>query len=308
MLNIKNILKIGIGTWGIGGFAERNPQNDDKKQIDALIHMLNSGLNFVEANLWYSQGKSVELLATALRNSNVKRENIFICQAVYIKNGDFETAEREVLSALKIFDTNYIDTFQFTGSVFNEFGFERCVKFVEKMIVNKTFRYTSITNENLELLKNYHKVFGEKLFSHEVCFNFEVRENEKLGMIPYADKNKIKTVLYQPLRRNRTALRNWSLLIELSQKYNATQNQIILAWLISRGFLPLTKSENIDHIHKHIEAINIKLDKLDINKLNNFTVPNYKSPKIDWNKSGDGIDVSQLSNVFDEEYNKQNGL
>lgn len=95
MVNIKDLSKIGIGTWGIGGFAERNPQNDDKKQIEALIYMLNKGLNFVEANLWYSQGKAVELLATALRNSNVKREDLFICQAVYIKNGDFETAERE---------------------------------------------------------------------------------------------------------------------------------------------------------------------------------------------------------------------
>lgn len=173
------------------------------------------------------------------------------------------------------------------------------------MLANKTFRFTSITNENLELLKNYHKIFGGKLFSHEVCFNFEVRENEKLGMIPYANENNIKTILYQPLRRNRTAQRNWSILVELSKKYNATQNQIILAWLMSRGYLPLTKSEEINHIDEHIDAINIKLDKVDIDKLNNFEVSNYISPKIDWDKSGEGIDVSQLSNVFDEEYDRQ---
>ena len=34
---------------------------------------------------------------------------------------------------------------------------------------------------------------------------------------------------YQPLRRNRTANRNYPLLIELSNKYNKTQNQILFA-------------------------------------------------------------------------------
>jgi aryl-alcohol dehydrogenase-like predicted oxidoreductase len=95
MLNINQLSKLGIGTWGIGGFAEINLSNDDEKQISALVHMLNNGLNFVEANMWYSQGKSVDLLSKALKKSNKKREDIFICQAVYIKNGDFETAERE---------------------------------------------------------------------------------------------------------------------------------------------------------------------------------------------------------------------
>jgi len=95
MVNKKDLSKIGIGTWGIGGFADINPDNNDEKQIEALKYMLDSGFNFVEVNLWYSKGKSVELLAEALRRSNKKREDIFICQAVYIKNGDFETAKRE---------------------------------------------------------------------------------------------------------------------------------------------------------------------------------------------------------------------
>ncbi|MEK7168666.1 MAG: aldo/keto reductase [Patescibacteria group bacterium] len=95
MVNKNNLSKIGIGTWGIGGFAEIDPNNDDEKQVKAIKYMIDNGFNFVEANLWYSQGKSVELLSEALKQSSKKRDNIFICQAVYIKNGDFKTAERE---------------------------------------------------------------------------------------------------------------------------------------------------------------------------------------------------------------------
>ena len=174
------------------------------------------------------------------------------------------------------------------------------------MLSKNIFRYTSITNEDLDLFKKYHKYFGDRLFSHEVCYNFEVRENEKIGIIPYANQNNIKTVVYQPLRRNRTAIRNWPLLTELSKKYKFSQNQILLAWIVSKGLLPLTKSESIEHIDEHLNALKIKLDASDIESLNEFDIPNYITPEIDWKKSGNGIDVSQLSNIFDEEYDKQN--
>lgn len=96
MVNKKDLFPIGIGTWGVGGFAERNTNNNDEKQINAISHMFNSGMNFCEANLWYSQGLSAELLQKGLKHSNKKREDVFICQAVYIKNGGFKIAEREV--------------------------------------------------------------------------------------------------------------------------------------------------------------------------------------------------------------------
>lgn len=307
MISKDDLFPIGIGTWGIGGYVLKEPAMDLYKQEKAIIHMLNSGMNFVEANVWYSEGQSVETLAKAFKNSNKKREDVFICQAVYVKDGKFENVEKEVEKVLKLFDTDYVDTFQFTSSVFSNFGFDKCAKLVDKLLSQKTSRFASITNENRELLEKYHKHFGEKLFSHEVAYTFETRENEteENGPIQYATENNIKNVVYQPLRRNRTALRNWSVLVELSKKYKATQNQIILAWILSKGFLPLTKSETISHIEEHIKAIEIRLEKEDIQKLDGFKVNNYKSPKIDWTKSGNGIDVSQLPNVFDEEYDKQ---
>jgi len=158
------------------------------------------------------------------------------------------------------------------------------------------------------LLKRYKEYFGDKLFSHEVSYTFENRENEidNNGPINYANQNNIKTIVYQPLRRNRTALRNWPLLVELSNKYAVTQNQILLAWIVSKGFLPLTKSETISHIDEHIASLNIKLSNEDLQRLEDFRIQNYQVPQIDWYKTGNSLDVSQLPNVFDEEYDKQN--
>jgi len=284
MVSKKDLFPIGIGTWGIGGFAEKDPKADVAKQQKALTYMLNKGMNFVEANMWYSKGMAVDILSKAFKESTKKRDDVFICQAVYLKTNKLQDTESEVDKVLECFETDHIDTLEFTQSVFIEYQFSDVVKVIEDLLRKGKTRFTSITNENPELLEKYHRYFGDKLFSHEVCYNFEVRENEKLGTIPYAQTNDILTVVYQPLRRNRTANRNWHLLVELAEKY---------------------KAETPEHVDEHLASLNIKLDPEDIKRLNEFVVPNYKSPKIDWNKTGDGIDVSQLSNVFDEEYDKQ---
>lgn len=305
MIGKKDLFPIGIGTWGVGGFAEKDPKADLVKQQKTLTYMFDKGMNFVEANMWYSQGVAVEVLSKALKESTKKRDDIFICQAVYLKTNKLQDTENEVDMVLKQFDTDHVDTLEFTQSVFVQYPFADVARVIEDLLRKGKTRFTSITNENPELLEKYHRHFGDKLFSHEVCYNFEVRENEKLGTIPYAQANDILTVVYQPLRRNRTANRNWHLLVELSEKYHATQNQILLAWIVSKGFLPLTKSETIEHVDAHLASLKIQLDPEDIKRLSEFEVPNYKAPKIDWNKTGAGIDVSQLSNVFDEEYDKQ---
>ncbi len=305
MINRQDLSKIGIGTWGVGGYMERDNSVDEQKQVKAIAYMLNKGINLVEANDWYSQGYAVEILAKAIRESSVKREDIFVVQAVYLKNNTLNDVEAEVDKVMRILGTDYIDSLQFTSGVFLQYGFEEACEVIQKLLDSGKVRYTSITNENLDLLKKYHSKFGEKLFSHEVCYNFEVRVNETEGTIPYANENKILTVIYQPLRRNRTAGRNWPLLVELSKKYGKTQNQIVLSWLISKGYVPLTKSETLEHIDEHLEATTITIEADDLARMDNFTPPRYEPPVIDWNKSGVGVSVDQLSNVFDDDYDKQ---
>lgn len=307
MLQPQDIFKIGIGTWGIGGFMERDSSIDEGKQIDALAYMFNKGMNFAEANMWYSQGYSVEILARALKKSGKKREDIFICEAIYLKDDkDLNTSKREIDQVMELFETDYIDTLQFSAGSFDRASFEEITEWIDQLLADKKIRFTSITNEDLDLLKRYHEKYDSKLFSHEVVFNFEVRVNEELGIIPYAKSNNIKTVVYQPLRRNRTAQHNWEPIVKLASKYGKTQNQIILNWILSKGYLPLTKSENILYIDEHLDVLNFQMESADLEELNNFKIPNYNPPVIDWHKTGVGVTIDQVSNVFDALYKEQN--
>ena len=78
----KQLFPIGLGTWGIGGLDKRNPNNNDEEQITGMVHALQKGENFIEANLWYADGYAVKLAAEAVKRSGIKRADIFLSQTV----------------------------------------------------------------------------------------------------------------------------------------------------------------------------------------------------------------------------------
>lgn len=301
------IFPIGIGGWGIGGFAERDVSNDDKRDIEALTYSLKKGMNFVEVNYWYSEGRFVELLGEAIKKSEVSRRDLFLNQAIYhFRNKSLNDVNSEIDKVMKILDTDYLDSVEFLLSSVLEFGFGEVVDFLKGLLDSGKIRFVSVTNFDLENLKKFKEIFGDKLFCHELHFNFEIRENEDLGITKFGDDTNILNVICQPIRRNRTASRNWSLLIELAEKYRKTQNQIIINWLAGRGFLPLIKSSNIKHIDENIGALGFEMKGEDIEKLNDFRT-GWKCPKIVFDRreveDGEAL-VDQLSNVFDDIYDE----
>ncbi len=125
---------MGLGTWGIGGFMEPDPDNDDTKQIDAMAYSLNKSVNYVETVYMYAQGKAVELLAKAFKKSNVKRNDIFITLSVYQRDAKTtEEAENRVNNFLKTMGIDSIDSEQFTMGLFNGIGLEPLKELVRKL-------------------------------------------------------------------------------------------------------------------------------------------------------------------------------
>lgn len=306
MINRHDLSKIGIGTWGVGGFAEKNPNNNDHKQVNAMVHMLKNGMNYIELNIWTSQGHSVELVSEAVKQSEVTRGNLFLSQAIYFYTApDLESSKKELDTMLQTFETDYMDSISLSGAAITAIGKEKVYEWYKELLSSNKVRYINLNNPSLEELKEAKRIFGDKLFSIEIGFNFEIRENEENGIINFSMENDVLCVIYQPLRRNRTANRNWPLLVELASKYGKTQNQIILKWIVSKGLLPLTKSETISHIDEHLTSTAFQIDQADLDRLNSFTPPNYKKPQVYWGAKGDGVRIDQLSNVFDEDYDKQ---
>jgi diketogulonate reductase-like aldo/keto reductase len=167
---------------------------------------------------------------------------------------------------------------------------------MKKLQQSEKPHYLGISNCTLQQLKNLNEEVGIDIF--DSVYNLECKIYEDVKVLDYCKTNNITFVCYQPLRRNRTAQRNYPLLIELAKKYQKTQNQIILNRIIKeKEIFPIVKTTNKDRIQENIQAMNFTLEKADYQRLNEFRSPEFDNIEIDWNFQG-GITIDKLANQF----------
>lgn len=294
MLDVNDLSKIGIGSYGVGGRGHRDvgisEKKNDNKYIEAIAYTLDKGSNFTEISAGYGHGNSMKLFKKGIEASSKKREQIFLTNSIYPR--DIKTF-KELINDVQLFhdtfETKYADSTLVTQSVIKRFGDSKVYKYLNELLKNNMTRYVSIANSGPEGIRSFKKEFGDTVFANEGHISYEVRLMQEKGVFELCKKLNIKNIIWRPLRRNLTANRNWEILIELSKKYNKTQNQIILNWITKHlGFSPMVMSSNLKHIDENIASTEFEMEKIDYIRIDNFSNPNFKPPLIDWEKTGTG--------------------
>ena len=137
---------------------------------------------------------------------------------------------------------------------------------------------------------------GMELFSFEGLYNLECKQNEDVGILDYCKEHNILFINYQPFRRNRTEKHNYALLVELANKYNKTQNQILLNYYVKeKNIIPITKANKIEHIKLNLEALDFEMEQQDYQRLNDFRCEEFDKLEVDWLDNG-GIPIYKFAN------------
>ncbi len=288
MICKKDIFPIGIGTWKID---YENFNND----IDALVHSYNKGQNYLSLYMLYNNGEVVRQMKSFI--DRVDRDKLFINVNLEPTIEKVEDVEKQLNEYLEILNIDYVDSLQIHGYFVSKLPLVNVYKEIERLVDIGKVRYIGISNVNLEELKKVNEEVKIDFF--EGVYNLECKIYEDSGVLEYCEENGIGFICYQPLRRNRTAMRNYDVLVELAKKYNKTQNQIIINWIVKeKNILPLIKSTNIERINENLSAIDFEMEKEDYQKLNEFRNKDFDNIEIDWYCKG-GVTIDQLANQFD---------
>lgn len=284
MIELKDLHPIGIGTWTI------SKVNYDK-DIKGLLYSFEKGQNSIECNASYLAGESLDVVADFIKQ--IDREKIFINAVMTYGVKSAKDVQKFLDLYLKKLGTNYVDciTYGATLDFLEKEGFEpsEYLKVVRELQKQGKTRYIGMSNLSPE---DYDK-YGP--FDHfEGCYGLETKVYEDNGVL---QKAKQSFVAYQPLRRNRTAKMNYPLLVELAQKYEKSQNQIILNWIIKhKGIRVLCKCTDISHIDENLQSLDFNMELDDYTKLDNFRQPFFDKIKVKYRDNEDGILIHQVPN------------
>ena len=285
---IHNIFPIGIGTFRID-------LTQEEKNRNALMKSFALGQNYIDTSHLYEDGKVMKFVKEIIED--IGRDNVFITTKIEPLVEKITDIEKQLDKYLEIMNIKYVDCLMLHSAIFTKLSLIETYKEMNRMVETGKAKCLGLSNSNLEQLKEVNNQYPIKIY--EGIYNLECKLNEDIGIIKYCKDNDILFIAYQPLRRNRTANRNYPLLVELSKKYNKTQNQIILNWLIKEKKINvLIKSTNVDRINENMEALQFDLEKEDYDKLNTFRAKEFDTIKIDWEGKG-GVTIDQLANQFE---------
>ena len=285
-MNMKNIFKIGIGTWKI------DPDNFEK-EIDALKYSFDLGQNYLALSLQYNDGKVVKKMKEFI--DLVGRENVYISANLERHIEKVEDVEKQLNDYLDILGIDYVDGLQIHTFAVCKIPMVEIYKEINRLATLGKTKDIGISNVNLDQLKEINAI--SKIDSFEGLFNLDCKYNERMGIIEYCRENNILFTAYQPLRRNKIAPKNYGFLKDLAKKYNKTQNQIMINWIVKeKKIMPLIKSTNTEHIKENYDALNFEMTKADYDILNNFQNEKINSIEPNWIDETKGISIDQIPN------------
>lgn len=295
----KEISKIGIGSYGVGGRGHRDmaitEKLEDEAYVSALIYALNKGVNFSEIALGYGQGQTLPLFKKALDKSNIRREDFFLTHSLYPRDlPSMDIVHQDVAAFYKIMDTNYADSTLVDASFIRKFGEKETYSFLHNLLTKEKTRFVSLSDGSPSDILAYKQEFGELFFAHEGHLSFEVRKLQDDGTFDTCQKLGITNIIWRPLRRGKTLKHNWELLRELANKYQQSQNQIVLNWMCRLGYHPMVMSAGRKHIDENIAAIDFIMSGLDYQRINDFR------PNISNNVTQYKNDIVGLTDNFEK--------
>lgn len=297
---------IGLGCMGMTGFQEGNMYGkaDEKEAIATIHRSLELGGNFLDTADLYGPFKNERLIAKAI---NGNRDKYIIAtkfgweiddndEVTWAINGKMEYVKKAVERSLKNLNTEYIDLY-YMHRLDKNTPIEETVEAMADLVKEGKVGYIGLSEVSSETVKRANAIHPVTAVQSEYSL-FE-RTVEERGVLDTLKELGIGFVAYSPLGRGflsgeiksiddlpaddfRRAIprfqeqyfyKNIELVkaIEsLAAEKNVTSAQLALAWIISKGILPIPGTKRRKYLEQNIDAVNIHLTENELAKIDNI--------------------------------------
>ena len=262
----------GTMNWGVWG-----RDLSEKLMAELIEKSISLGINsFDHADIYggYTTEKS---FGNALSLSKINRESIFLiskCGIQYpsdkrplkVKYYDYskDHIRFSVENSLKNLKTDYLDVLLLhrPSPLMNPKKISEEIDKLKEEGKIKSFGVSNFTNSQIKFISKETKVLWNQI-------EFSLTNNHPMvdGTLDYLQENKIGVMAWSPLgsffkEKNEKQKRITILFNELSEKYNCTHDQLLLAWILKHpaNIYPVLGSTNPNRLKLAVNAIKIDLE------------------------------------------------
>lgn len=252
----------GIGTFQIGVGLGSN-QSQDNEDIKSLISAIDLGITHIDTAEIYSSGHSEDLIGEAIKGKS--RSSLFITSKAFKSHLKYQDVLNSCKESLKRLGTDYLDLYLI--HVPNpEIPLEGTIRAFDELVKQGLVKNIGVSNFNVAQLKEAQRLSKNKIVTNQIHYNLAYRAWQEV--VDYCQKEDIFIVAYRPIERGVLTNPGIKILDEICQKYNKTQAQIAINWLISKhNVVTIAKTNNGDHLKENLGALNWEIEASDLEKL-----------------------------------------
>lgn len=247
LLNGVTIPSIGFGTYKLG---------DESETIDVIKCALKTGYRFIDTASFYGNEEGI---GKGIKESGVKREDIFLSTKVWNDSHGYNKAIKSFEESMRKLDIDYLDLLLVHWPT--ELNSETWRAFEDLYELGK-IRAIGVSNfkiGHLEALKKTARIMP-MVNEIEVHPCFSQKE-----LVEYCNNYKIQVIGWSPIMKGQ--LLEVPLMMDLAEKYNKTIAQIALRWHIQKGIIPIPKSSHYGRMTDNIDVFNFQLSEEDIRRI-----------------------------------------
>ena len=242
-----DIPALGFGVW----------QMEDLKECEnAVIKAIQTGYRMIDTAAIYQNETAV---GTAVKNSGVDRDELFITSKVWVQDHGYEKAKSAFQRTLNRLQMDYLDMYLIHWPYGDFLGTWKALEELYKEGKIKAIGVCNFTVEKLEELKANSTVLPviNQIELHPV---FQQKELQV-----YDRENNIITQPWSPLGNGNANLLSNAELKTIAEKYNKTVAQVILRWHLQEGFVVIPKSVTPSRIEENFNVFDFELTADEMN-------------------------------------------
>lgn len=248
------VYRLGLGTNRI--------RHDDSSKI-ALKKAVELGINFIDTGSAYTNGESEEVIGETLKPF----KDIVVCTKGGMVRPDFridsrpETLDYWLENSLKQLKLKTIPLY-LLHRVDPHVPLGESLLFLKQMQQEGKIKHIGLSQVSVAQIEEARKYVAIVAVENE--YNLSERMYE--DVVTYTEREKIAFLPFFPLHVEEP---EFQVLQTMQGKYNATVEQLALAWLLKRSpmMLPIPGTRSIEHLQENIDAMKIRLSEEDYKKL-----------------------------------------
>uniref|UniRef100_A0A7M4F7N8 Prostaglandin F synthase-like n=1 Tax=Crocodylus porosus TaxID=8502 RepID=A0A7M4F7N8_CROPO len=251
---------LGLGTSHVGGYSH-----------EAVVYALQKcGIRHIDTAKRYG---CESLLQNAIKESGVKREDLWITTKLWHSDYGYEKTKQACLESCRRLGVEYLDLYlvhwpdaQVPGKSSREVRAETW-RAMEELYATGMCRSIGVSNfliNHLEQLKEDCEVTPHV---NQVEYHPFQRPQE---LLDYCRSRNIVFEGYCPLAKGEALTH--PKVIQLAKKYGKTPAQICIRWSIQNGVVTIPKSTKVERIQENCEVFDFSLKEEDMESLNSMNI------------------------------------